>query len=127
MASKKEIEKHLKIALKEIGEIKPRFNRSVGEWIFKHSLYPVECGGDTKEEVIKNYPLYLKEFIAERLNANLNPRTEKKTRGRGGKRAGSGRPKGTAKLRKKRVYIPEDIAPWLKDPHNIEKVRRLMR
>lgn len=83
---KEDIEKHLKIALKEIGPILPWFDEEVSEWIFSHSLYPVECGEESKEEVIRKYPLYLKEFIKERLNNNLAPSVEKKTKGLAGKR-----------------------------------------
>lgn len=78
MASKKEIKEHLDIALKEIGIIKPKFDRAVNEWIFSHPNYPVEYGGETPEEVIKNYPKYLAEFIKHRLNNNLSFLTEKK-------------------------------------------------
>ena len=85
----------LVIALKEIGEIKPVFDKKCKEWVFSHELYPVEYGGETPEEVIKNYPLYLKEFIKQRLDHNLAPFVEKKTKGRGGYRPGAGRPKGT--------------------------------
>ena len=68
MASAKEIKKHLEIALKEIGEIKPRYDRAFKSWIFSHPSYPdVECAGDSKDEVIENYPLYLRDFIEERL------------------------------------------------------------
>ena len=40
MATKKEIEEHLQIALKEIGEIKPWYDRSLKCWLFSHDLYP---------------------------------------------------------------------------------------
>jgi predicted RNase H-like HicB family nuclease len=43
------------------------------------TIYPVEYAGETKEEVIQNYPRYLETFIEERLNNNLNPLTEKET------------------------------------------------
>ena len=33
MATKKEIESHLKIALKEVGEIKPWFDKEVDAWV----------------------------------------------------------------------------------------------
>lgn len=105
-ANKKEIEKELKIALKEVGKIKPVFDEEVGEWVFSFSKYPVECGGEKKEDVKKAYPLYLKEFIEERMMGNLNPQTEKKTSGRGGYRPRAGRPKGTKKEEEKRVYVP---------------------
>ena len=105
MATKKEIEQHLKIALDEIGEIKPWFDKEVDAWVFEHKAYPVEYGGESKEEVIQNYPKYLREFIRQRLNDNLAASVEKKTKGRGGKREGAGRPKGTKKESKKRVYL----------------------
>lgn len=73
MATKKEIEKHLKIALEEIGAIKPWFDEEVDAWVFEHKSYPVGYGGETKEEVVKNYPKYLREFIKQRLNSNLAP------------------------------------------------------
>ncbi len=95
MATKKEIENHLQIALDEIGQIKPWFSKEYNSWIFSHPLYPVEYAGETKEEVIQHYPRYLETFIEERLNNNLSPLTEKETKGRGGKRQGAGRPKGS--------------------------------
>lgn len=127
MASKKEIEKHLKIALEEIGEIRPTFNKKFNAWIFKHSAYPdVEYAGETSEEVIKNYPRYLREFIKQRLNNNISELVEKKTKGRGGKREGAGRPKGTQKEPTERVSLPIDIAQWIKQPGSIPQVRRLI-
>lgn len=112
MATAKEIKKHLSIALKEVGKIKPWFDKDVQAWVFNHSKYPVEYAGDSPEEVIKNYPLYLREFIKERLNDNLAPHVEKATKGRGGKRKGAGRPKGTKKESKCRIYLPLDIVDW---------------
>lgn len=86
MATKKEINQHLDIALKEIGEIRPWYDEEVKEWVFSHPSYPVEYGGKSAKEVIKNYPLYLSEFVKQRLNDNLDSLTEKKTTGHGGKR-----------------------------------------
>ncbi|NGX61027.1 MAG: hypothetical protein K940chlam9_00505 [Chlamydiae bacterium] len=126
MATKKEVKKHLEIALKEVGKIKPWFDEEVQAWIFSHSKYPVRYAGDSKEEVIKNYPLYLQEFIEERLKRNLSPLVEKRTKGKGGKREGAGRPKGTAKEKKIRIYLPEDVASWMKHPGVIPEVRKLM-
>jgi hypothetical protein len=128
MATTKEIKEHLDIALREIGGIKPWFDKDVNEWIFSHSNYPVEYGGNSAEEVIKNYPKYLREFIKQRLNDNLNPLTEKKTKGHGGKREGAGRPKGSLKEEKDRVSLPKDIAVWFKMyPEAIELTRKTMR
>ena len=126
MATKKEIEEHLKIALKEVGEIKPWFDEDVNAWVFGHRAYPVEYAGESKEEVIQNYPKYLREFIRQRLNDNLAPSVEKKTKGRGGKRAGSGRPKGTKKTPTRRISVPVDIADWLDQPSAIPQVRQLI-
>lgn len=128
MATTKEIKKHLEIALKEVGEIKPWFDEDVNEWVFSHANYPVEYGGECAEEVIKNYPKYLREFIRQRLNNNLNPLTEKKTKGHGGKREGAGRPIGSVKEEKERVSLPIDLATWFKhDPKAIEMARKTMR
>lgn len=125
MATKKEIKEHLKIALQEIGKIKPWFDKPYKTWVFSHPAYPVEYSGDSKEEVIKNYPIYLADFIEERLNENLSPITEKKTHGRGGKREGSGRPVGTTKEPTRRVSLPRDIADWITTPGIIPHIRGL--
>lgn len=125
MATKKEIKEHLKMALKEIGPIKPWFDKDYKTWVFSHVLYPVEYSGETKEEVIQNYPLYLQDFIDERLKDNLSPVTENKTKGRGGRRMGSGRPVGTIKEPKKRVSLPVDIADWIVMPETILHLRAL--
>jgi len=84
MASNEEekIESQLKLALTEVGKITPWYSQEFKAWVFSHELYPVEYSGDTKEEVIQNYPLYLKEFILHRLNDKLSPLMENKTKGR---------------------------------------------
>lgn len=125
MATAKEIKKHLDIALKEIGKIQPWFDSNVNEWIYSHPNYPVEYGGESIDEVIKNYPKYLREFIKQRLNDNLNSLTEKKTLGHGGKRERSGRPLGTKKEPTKRVSLPIDIADWITMPDTIQHLHAL--
>lgn len=128
MATTKEIKEQLEIALKEIGKIKPWFDKEVNEWVFSHSNYPVEYAGESAKEVIKNYPKYLREFIKQRLNNNLNPLTENKTKGHGGKREGAGRPKGSIKEEKERITLPKDITFWFKiNPNSIEMTRSIMR
>jgi hypothetical protein len=126
MATNKEIEKHLKIALKEAGEIKPWFDEDVDAYVFEHRSYPVEYAGKSKKEVIKGYPEYLREFIRHRLNNQLHPLMEKETRGRGGKRAGAGRPKGTKKSPTKVVRLPKDIANWIEKPSSIPQIRQFI-
>ena len=127
MASAKEIKAHLNIALKEIGEIKPRFNKKFNAWVFSHKKYPdVEYIGDSPEEVIKKYPKYLREFIKHRLDGNIWESVNKKTEGRGGKREGAGRPKGTKKSPTRRISLPEDVADWIEQPSSIPHVREMI-
>ena len=129
MAAAKEVKKHLTIALKEIGKIKPWFDKNFNVWIFSHPDYPdVEYAGDSPEEVIKNYPLYLRDFIEERLNDNLAPHIEKATKGHGGRRKGAGRPKGTKKGPKERIYLPTDITAWVNEHPSeaISSIRQLI-
>lgn len=116
MATKKEIEQHLKIALKDVGKIKPWFDEEVNSYVFQHPSYPVEYAGESKEEVIKNYPKYLREFIRQRLNDRLHPLMEKETKGHGGKRSGAGRPKGRNKPTTKTMRIPVDMV------HQVERL-----
>jgi hypothetical protein len=127
MATKKEIEENLRMALEEIGEIKPLFSKKYGTWIFEHPLYPIGCEGNSAEEVIQKYPLYIEEFIKERLNSNLAEFVEKKTKGRGGRREGAGRPIDSKKELKMRIYLPSDIALWIKNhPEALMQFRSLM-
>ncbi len=126
MASKKEIEEHLKIALAEIGKIKPWFEKNVDAWVFSHRAYPVEYAGDSAEDVINGYPLYLREFIKQRLNRNLAKNVEKRTKGHGGIRQGAGRPKGTKKEPKKRISVPKDVARWFGRPNAVSQFRHMV-
>ncbi len=126
MATKKEIDKHLKIALKEIGQIKPWFDDDVNAYVFEHPSYPVEYAGESEDEVVKGYPKYLREFILHRLDNRLHPLMEKETKGRGGKRLGAGRPKGTKKSPTKVVRLPKDIANWIEKPNSIPQIRQFI-
>ena len=121
------VDEHLKIALEEIGPIKPWFDPEVQSWVFEHELYPESYGGETKKEVIERYPLYIRQFIESRLDGTLAPWVEKQTRGRGGKREGAGRPAGTTKAPTAVIRLPLEIANWLKaDPTHLEQVRSLV-
>lgn len=116
MATKKEIDKHLKIALDEIGKINPWYDKEIKEWIFSSSLYPIEYSGFSKKEVVENYPKYLKELIRHRLNKKVEHLVEKKTKGRGGVRPGAGRPRGSKKTdRTKTVRMKIYMADWIKN------------
>ncbi len=125
MATKEEREE-LEIALAEVEPITPWFDEECDCWVFSHPSYPVEYGGDSPQAVKKNYPKYLLEFIHHRLKGNLNPDVEKRTKGRGGYRPGSGRPKDTKKEPKRRVYLPVELADWLADYSHLEIVRKMM-
>lgn len=129
MATKKIIDEHLEIALNEIGKIKPWFDKEVDCWIFSHENYPVEYGGDSREEVIENYPKYLREFIAHRLEGRVSEVNEKETKGRGGFREGAGRPKGATSTSApmQQIRVPPDIAQWLKQPGIISHVQKMLR
>lgn len=127
MATKKEIKQHLKAALEEIGKITPWFDEDVNAWVFEDPSYPVGCSADSEEEVIRMYPLYLEEFISERLNDNVSPSVEKRTKGKGGKREGAGRPLNPNKEQKTRIYVPSDIANLLKEPGVLMYLRGLMQ
>lgn len=120
------VDEHLKIAMEEIGPIKPWFDPEVDAWVFEHKLYPESYGGKTKEEVIRRYPLYIRQFIEARLNGTLSPFVEQRTFGRGGKREGAGRPKGTTKEPTGTIRLSLDIINWIKsDPKHLEQLRRL--
>lgn len=123
----KEIKKQLEIALAEIGEIKPWFDKDFTTWIYSNSLYPVECEGQSAEEVIKKYPKYLEVFIEHRMKGKLDPINQKKTKGKGGARPGAGRPKGSTKEPTKQIRVPIDIAAWLDHPGIYEHIRQLIK
>jgi hypothetical protein len=125
---RKTIEKHVKIALAEIGAIQPWWDEEVSAFVFEHEAYPVRYAGDSEAEVIENYPKYLQEFIEERLKDNLAPQVEAATPGCAGKRPGTGRLTPLTKPRTKLVRVPAEVADWLKaNPEHIEMVRKLMR
>ena len=128
MASKSEIKIEVQIALSEIGEVTPWFDKDFNAWIYSHKLYPIECEGKSAEEVVEKYPKYLEVFIEHRMNGKLDRLNEKKTTGMGGARPGSGRPQGSIKEQTKQVRIPQDIACFLKEnPYAYTEVRKIMR
>lgn len=125
MATKKEINNEVAKALLEIGSITPWYDKDFNAWIFSNPMYPVECEGQSAEEVVNKYPKYLTVFIEHRMKGKLDTLNEKKTQGKGGARPGAGRPIGTTKEPTKQIRVPVDIADWLKIPKNIEAVRKL--
>jgi hypothetical protein len=96
----------VKQALEQIGEIKPWFDKDVDAWVFEHPDFPESYAGDSEAEVIKGYPYYLAQMFEEQIKGNLAPQVEGKIHMRGGKRPGAGRPVGTKKEPKTRIYVP---------------------
>lgn len=127
MATKIELKKELKIALEEVGLIKPWFDEDFGVWLFSHPLYPVECEGNSAEEVVKKYPKYLEVFIEHRMQGKIDDVNERKTKGKGGYRPGAGRPLGSTKEPTKQIRLPTDIVFWMKQhPESITQIRKMM-
>lgn len=127
MATKIELKNELRIALDEIGSIKPWFDDDFNAWIFSHPLYPVECEGNSKEEVQKKYPKYLEVFLEHRIEGRIGEINERKTKGKGGYRPGAGRPKGSSHEPTKQIRLPTDIVFWMKQhPDSITKIRKIM-
>ena len=128
MATKSQIKKELKLALSEVGTITPWFDKDFNTWIFSSSLYPVECEGQSSEEVIEKYPKYLEVFIEHRMRGKLDAVNETKTSGKGGARPGSGRPLGSTKEATKQVRVPVDIANFMQHCPQIayEEIRKVM-
>lgn len=122
-----DIKKHLKVALSEIGEIKPRFSKDDGMFVFDHPSYPTVMHADATAEATKEgYLRALEGFIEARLSGNLSDVAEKMTKGHGGKRSGAGRKPGSTKEPKMRMYIPSDLGLWLQQsPSNIDLMRRV--
>ncbi len=123
----KTLDEKLVAALEKIGAIVPWHDEDVSSYVFEHAEYPlVRYAGETPEEVIQNYPLYLRDYLEEEAAGNVSPLAVK-VFGRGGTREGAGRPVGTTKAPTKMVRLPVDLAVWLKaDPRNIELTEKLM-
>jgi hypothetical protein len=122
------IQDELKIALAEIGPIEPWWSDEDDMFVFEHAAYPWVMHADAdKEEVKKGYIRALTGFIEERLSGTLAPKSDETTPGRGGFRQGSGRPKGTKKEPKKRVYLPIEVADWILEDDHLSQVQRLMQ
>lgn len=127
MATKSLIKNEVKIALDEIGQIKPWFEKDFNAWIYANPLYPIECEGQSANEVIEKYPKYLEVFIEHRMKGKLDQLKEKNTLGKGGARPGAGRPKGSVKEPTKQIRVPLDIAAWLNAPGMIENIRKMLK
>lgn len=127
MATKSEIKNEVKVALSEIGTVTPWFDKDFNVWIYSNPLYPVECEGQSANEVLKKYPKYLEVFIEHRMIGKIDAINENKTKGRGGARSNAGRPIGSKKEPTTQIRVPCDIAVWLKQPGIISNLRNIMQ
>ncbi len=128
MTSTKLLKTELNKALQEIGAITPWWSEDDEMFIFEHDAYPFVVHGDKDASKVKEgYIRALTGFIEERLADNVAEGIDKVTSGRGGFREGAGRPKGTTKDKTLRIYLPEDIARWLKNKENQAQVYKLMQ
>lgn len=124
-----ELRKALDTALNEIGPIEPWWSEDDEMYVFEHDAYPaVDYAHTDLETVKKRYVIILTDFLTERLKDNVDPAVEKITSGRGGVRAGAGRPVGTVKVPTKQIRIPSDIVDWILENKSdrIGSIRQLM-
>jgi hypothetical protein len=120
-----EINKQLQIALSEIGEIQPWWSDEDQMFIFEHPAYPRVSHADADQGKAKaGYLRALEGFIEDRLAGNLAEEAERVTSGRGGARPGAGRPRKPKTLQRR---LDADMAEWLDEPANREKVWKLMQ
>jgi hypothetical protein len=96
-------------------------------YTFSHKAYPIGASGDTEQECTQRYIAWLGNFIHERLNNNLSLQTEAQTSGRGGKRAGAGRPKGSKKEPTKVIRLPDYVVEWLNEDKNLVHLKNIAK
>lgn len=121
----KTLDAELERALQEIGSIEPVWSEEDGMFIFEHASYPRVLGGDPDgEKAVESYRRALSGFIEERLAGTLSSEAERVTKGHGGRRAGAGR-KGYSNSVV--VRLPAELAGWMKQKGNIEKVMNFMQ
>lgn len=119
------LDTELQIALAEIGSITPWFSEDDGLYVFEHALYPWVMHADpTPELTVAGYHRALRGFIEDRMAGTVATVTTAGTAGRGGLRAGAGRPRKAARTR---IYIDSDLAQWLKDEANQHQLRHWLQ
>lgn len=128
IANRKEVTQNLAIALQEIGVIEPWWSDEDEMYVFEHQAYPRVLYADPdKVKTRDGYLRALKGFIEERLSGNLSEEAERITPGRGGLRAGAGRPIGSKKPPTERITLPKELADWLKEnPTHQEQAKELL-
>jgi len=110
-----QLETHYQKALADIGPIVPWWSEADNAYVFEHAAYPyVDYVGPTPELVIENYQRVLRAFVEARLAGELAEPVDWATSGRGGKRPGAGRPKGSKKAPTTRITVPSALAVILK-------------
>jgi len=72
-------------ALREVGTITPVYDQETRCWVFEHPAYRLEAHGDTPEECVETYRLWMRDFIQERLIGNLAANVEDRSPGNAGR------------------------------------------
>lgn len=63
-------------ALKQIGGVKPVYDKDYECWIFEHPDFPESYAGDSANEVVTGYPFYLANMFQAQSEGNLAPFVE---------------------------------------------------
>ena len=85
MISEETIQRHLKIALTEIGAIEPWWSEEDKMFVFEHVAYPWVIHADpVRQEAQAGYLRALTGFMAERLNGTVADSQNRSTPGRAG-------------------------------------------
>lgn len=109
-------DKDFNLALSEVGAVTPWWSDEDQLFVFEHDAYPMVMHGDTTvEATIQGYHRALRHFVQARLAGQIADSVNAVTRGRGGVRAGAGRPKGSSKKPAKvSVRLIPELAQYLK-------------
>jgi hypothetical protein len=115
----------VKEALAQIGDIKPWRDDNLGCWVFEHPDFPESYGGETEQEVIERYPLYLANMFAADERGKLAPDVKKKIRW-GGKREGAGRK--VQDVESVQIRLPADIVAYIRENRQaaIDSIRTML-
>jgi hypothetical protein len=115
--------------MEQIGDsLHPAWNDDFEAFVVEHPLFPESADGETEDMALFNYWVCITNLLEARENETLAPYVEAKINTdigkptRGGYREGAGRP---SKGKRLRIYVPSELAEWLKNESNLEAVRRL--
>ena len=106
-------------------ELSPEWDENFGTYVVAHPMFPEDSDGDTVESALFNYWVCIANMLQARHEGFLNPLIEAGiqtdiAKKHGGRRTGAGR---KSKGDRIRIYIPADLADWLKQEENLVKLR----